>query len=70
VQGKIMLALHPQYIVDDTQTQQAVVIQIKEWQGIVKKLEMLDDIEAYDKAKETQSEVISFSQAVKELRSN
>jgi hypothetical protein len=65
-----MLALHPQYIVDDTQTQQAVVIQINEWQGIVKKLEMLDDIEAYDKAKETQSEVISFDQAVKELRSH
>jgi hypothetical protein len=65
-----MLALHPQYIVDDTQTQQAVVIQINEWQGIVKKLEMLDDIEAYDKAKETQNEVILFDQAVKELRSH
>ena len=64
-----MLALHPQYIVDDTQTQQAVVIQINEWQGIVKKLEMLDDIEAYDKAKETQSEVISFNKAVNEIRS-
>ena len=65
-----MLALHPQYIVDDTQTQQAVVIQINEWQGIVKKLEMLDDIEVYDKAKKTQSEVVSFEQAVKEIRSN
>jgi hypothetical protein len=64
-----MLVLHPQYIVDDTQTQQAVVIQINEWQGIIKQLEMLDDIEAYDKAKKTQSEVISFNQAVKELRS-
>ena len=64
-----MLALHPQYIVDDTQTQQAVVIQINEWQGIVKKLEMLDDIEAYDKVKKTQNEVISFDQAVKEIRS-
>lgn len=63
-----MLALHPQYIVDDTQTQQAVVIQINEWQGIVKKLEMLDDIEVYDKAKKTQSEVVSFEQAVKEIR--
>ena len=41
-----MLALHPQYIVDDRQTQQAVVIGIKEWQGIMKQLEILDDIEA------------------------
>ena len=65
-----MLALHPQYIVDDTQTQQAVVIQINEWQGIMEQLEMLDDIEAYDKVKKTQNEVISFDQAVKELRSH
>jgi len=65
-----MLALHPQYIVDDTQTQQAVVIQISEWQGIIKQLEMLDDIEAYDEAKKIQSEVISFDQAVKEIRSH
>ena len=68
--GKTMLALHPQYIVDDTQTQQAVVIQIDEWKGIMKQLEMLDDIEAYDEAKKTQSEVISFDQAVKEIRSH
>ena len=64
-----MLALHPQYIVDDTQTQQAVVIKISEWQNIIQKLEMLDDIEAYDEAKKTQNEVISFDQAVKEIRS-
>ena len=64
-----MLALHPQYIVDDRQTQQAVVIGIKEWQGIMKQLEILDDIEAYDKAKKAKSEVISFDQAVKEIRS-
>jgi hypothetical protein len=64
-----MLALHPQYIVDDKQIQQAVVIQINEWQGIMEQLEMLDDIEAYDKVKKTQNEVISFDQAVKEIRS-
>jgi hypothetical protein len=63
-----MLALHPQYIVDDRQTQQAVVIGIKEWQGIIKQLEILDDIEAYDKAKKTKNEVISFDQAVEEIR--
>jgi len=46
-----MLALNPQYIVDDTQTKQAVVIQINEWQKILEKLKMLDNIEAYNKAK-------------------
>ena len=34
-----MLALHPQYIVDETSTQQAVIIKIDEWQNIIKKLE-------------------------------
>jgi len=63
-----MLVVHPQYIVDDTQTQQAVVIQIKEWQGIVEQLEMLDDIIAYDKSKQNVDEVISFEQAVQEIK--
>ena len=35
---------------------------------IIKKLEELDDIEAYDKAKKEKDEVISFEQAVKEIR--
>ncbi|WXT99617.1 MAG: hypothetical protein Ctma_0321 [Catillopecten margaritatus gill symbiont] len=65
-----MLALHPQYIIDDTQTQKAVVIQMNEWQKIMQQLEMLDDIEVYDKAKKTNSEVISFSQAVKEIKNH
>jgi len=63
-----MLAIHPQYIVDDKQTQQAVIIQIKEWQNIVEKLEMLDDIIAYDKSKEKVDEIISFEQAIREIR--
>ena len=63
-----MLVIHPQYIVDETSTQQAVVIQIKEWQGIVEQLEMLDDIVAYDKSKQNIDEIISFEQAVEEIR--
>jgi hypothetical protein len=62
-----MLLVHPQYIVDETSVQQAVIIQIKEWQSIVEQLEMLDII-AYDKPKEKIDEVISFEQAVKEIR--
>lgn len=57
-----MLALHPQYIVDDTQIKQAVVIQINEWQGIMKELEMLDDIEAYDNAKKAQKSLAKISE--------
>ncbi|CAC9472241.1 hypothetical protein BSPLISOX_232 [uncultured Gammaproteobacteria bacterium] len=65
-----MLALHPQYIVDETQAQQAVVIQINEWQEVIKQLEMLDDIEAYDKAKKHKSEAIPFKQAIKEIKNH
>ena len=65
-----MVVLHPQYIVDDTQTQQAVIIKINEWEGIIEKLEMLDDIEAYDKSKQEPGTIISFEQAVKEIRDN
>jgi hypothetical protein len=64
-----MLALHPQYIVDEESNQQAVIIQINEWKNIVEKLEMLDDIEAYDKVKTIKEDVVSFEQAVKEIRS-
>lgn len=65
-----MLLLHPQYIIDETQTQKAVVIQINEWQKIIQHLEMLDDIEAYDKAKKTSNETTSFDQAVKEIKNH
>lgn len=63
-----MLSINPQYIVDETQTQQAVIIKIKEWEEIVKRLEMLEDIENYDKAKKKDDEIIPFDQAVKEIR--
>ena len=65
-----MLSVHPQYIVDETAKQQAVIIQINEWKNILEKLEMLDDIEAYDKEKNQPSEVISFTQAIKEIKEN
>jgi hypothetical protein len=35
-----------------------------EWQEVIKQLEMLDDIEAYDKAKKHKSEAIPFKQAI------
>jgi len=60
---------HPKYIVENDKVQ-AVIIQMDEWQEIQEKLEMLEDLEAYDKAKKETSEIISFDQAVKEIRNN
>ena len=66
-----MLAINPQYIVDDKKIKQAVVVQIKQWREIIKQLEMLDDIKAYDEAKKNLNidEIVSFDKAVKEIRS-
>jgi hypothetical protein len=63
-----MIEVHPQYVIDETSTQQAVIIQINEWNNIVEKLEMLDDAEAYDNEKQYPSKIISFDQAVKEIK--
>lgn len=66
-----MLAINPQYIVDDKKTKQAVIVQIKQWREIIKELEMLDDLKAYDEAKKNLNinETVSFDEAVKEIRS-
>jgi len=60
---------HPKYIVENDKVQ-AVIIQMDEWQKIQEQLEMLEDLETYDKAKKENSEIISFDQAVKEIRNN
>jgi hypothetical protein len=63
-----MVAVHPQYIVDENATQKAVIIQFDEWQKILERLEELDDIEAYDKAKTKKNEALPFEQAVREIK--
>jgi len=64
-----MIALHPEYIVDTEKHTKAVVIPVKEWDIILGEMEELNDIRAYDAAKaDNKDEVISFSQAVSEIR--
>jgi len=62
-----MIALHPEYIIDDSKKKKAVIIKIDEWEKIVEKLEELEDIESYDKEKSKMSEIIPFEQAIKEI---
>ncbi len=50
--------LHPQYIVDDKLNKQSVIIPYDEWEKIVEAMEKLEDIQAYDKAKTLNDEVI------------
>ena len=64
-----MSALHPEYIVDAKKHTKAVVIPVKEWDIILGEMEELNDIRAYDVAKsDKKDDVISFSQAVNEIK--
>jgi PHD/YefM family antitoxin component YafN of YafNO toxin-antitoxin module len=44
-----VVAIHPQYVVDEKQHRQAVLVPVAEWEQIVEELEELDDIRAYDR---------------------
>ena len=63
-----MINVHPEYIVDENLNRKSVVLPYSEWENIVEEMEELDDIHAYDQAKnETKDEVVPFEQAVKEI---
>jgi len=62
-----MIAVHPEYIVDDKSNRKAVVLPYKEWEGILEEMEELEDIRAYDAAKNESDESIPFHQAIKEI---
>jgi PHD/YefM family antitoxin component YafN of YafNO toxin-antitoxin module len=63
-----MLPLHPQYVVDKDQQPQAVLLPVAEWEQIIEELDELDDIRAYDEAKQGPQEAIDFEQAVREVQ--
>lgn len=62
-----MVTVHPEYVVDEQQHRKAVLLSVAEWEKIVDELEELDDIRAYDVAKEGSAEKLSFEQAVREI---
>ena len=63
-----MINVHPQFIVDENQQPQSVLLSIGEWERILEELEELDDIRAYDAAKANPDEAIPFEQAVREIQ--
>jgi hypothetical protein len=58
-----MVAVHPQYVVDENQHPQGVLLSVAEWEQVVEELEELDDIRAYDEAKASPQETVAFEQA-------
>ncbi len=62
-----MVTIHPQYVVDENQRPQAVLLPVAEWERIVEELDELDDIRAYDEAKAGPQEAVLLDQAVREI---
>ncbi|AFL73536.1 hypothetical protein [Thiocystis violascens] len=61
--------VHAEYIVDEHLNKKSVIIPYSEWMEIVEEMEELDDIRAYDQAKqEAGDEVLDFDQAVAEIK--
>ena len=58
-----MVALHPEYIVDENAKRKSVLVSLKEWQKIIEALEELDDIRVYDSAKKKKHTFVPFNGA-------
>ena len=63
-----MLAVHPEFVVDNRARKKAVLVSFAEWQLLMEALEELDDIRAYDKAKGEPDECEPFEEAVRQIR--
>jgi len=63
-----MVAVHPDYVVDESQNKKSVILSWEEWMHIVEELEELDDIRAYDAAKSGSQDAVPFEQAVREIQ--
>jgi len=59
--------LNERYVLDQTGNRVAVLIDIEEYQKVLAALEELESIHAYDEAKASGDEAISFDQAVQEI---
>ena len=63
-----MLNLHEKFIVDESGKRTAAVLSYAAWKKVATILEEFEDICAYDKAKAHKSDPVSFSHAVKKLK--
>ena len=61
--------LKERFVVDETGNRVAVLIDIDEYQKVLEALEELESINAFDEAKASNDEIISFDQAVNEIES-
>ena len=65
--GAGMVTVHPQYVVDENQHRQAVLIPLAVWERIIDDLDELDDIRAYDEAKSGPQDAVPLELALREV---
>ena len=58
------MAAKERFVTDENGTRTAVLIDVKYYQKLLDALEELESIRAYDEAKESGDEIVSFEQAV------
>ncbi|HOE96465.1 MAG TPA: hypothetical protein PLS90_05090 [Candidatus Sumerlaeota bacterium] len=63
-----MVDLHPEYVVDAQRRPKAVLLPLAEWERILEALEDLEDLRAYDEARNQAQDALPFDQAVREIR--
>jgi len=63
-----MIAIHPEYVVDNKQHRKSVILSVRDWGRVIDDLEELSDIRAYDQAKAVKQDSLPFEQAVREIQ--
>ena len=68
--GAKMSLLSQQYITDDKGNRTGVILPIDDYKKILADLEELESIRAFDEAKASEDEAISFDQAISEIEAD
>ena len=63
------MEVRERYITDSEGNRLGVLLSLEEYQHLLEELEELNEIRAYDTAKQSDDEVISFEQATAEIES-
>ena len=65
-----MAQINERYVVDDKGKRVAVLLDIADYERILRELEELESVRAYDAAKSAKDEAVPFDQAVAEIERN
>jgi len=62
-----VVAIHPEFVIDEKNEKKAVMLPFSEWQQVMKELEELDDIRSFDEAKSHPSDPLPFEEVARKI---